>query len=1085
MANEYVNKVYYGDRKVMDISDATADENTTLSGYTGYKASGAKFNGGVVVAPVDDALSGTSENPVQNKVIKSALDGKVDTITGKGLSANDYTTNEKNKLAGIEAGAQVNPSVVSAFQNDAGYIKETDDAIIVEMSRNGSTVTLNMGVTEAFAVFGKAKKAFFVITVAPYHVMTFQIAEVDIPNGQILLFSIIGNSLFYITLSSSGIDRMSGTLAVRQIAEAGDIPTVDPALSDDSENPVQNKAIKAALDGKVDAVSGKGLSTNDYTTAEKSKLAGIEAGAQVNQTVDTTMSSSSTNPVQNSAITAAIAGNKGKVFYGTVDDESTSTVFTATIPGITEYEDGLVVVLKNGVADSAANFTIDINGLGAKPAYSNLAASTRETTIFGKNYTMMFIYEERVSGGDWLCYRGYDSNTNTIGYQLRTNSSSLPMKSITYRYRLLFTSADGEHFVPANNSSSTNATASRTVCQDKIDPFGEIRYYGATASVAAGSRPAVATLWQEYTLSLGYSFNRAGAALTLTSWKPVYVKCAPQSDGSAIIDSTTPYVQDLPTTADGKIYILLGVAYSATNIELFMHHPVFCFRNGGIQIWTGLQAEIDTINDRIDDCVTTEELDDALANLPSGGGGGGSPTLLGNTPLKLTENTDVKLTASGSCSYTLESDTVADFDVLHGTTVKASITYDDNVYKLTAGSDAASWYNTYIDIYADGLTAGTEYTLVFDADGCTFNTSQHITVGHYILYDNGGSTLVTRASTDSNHLNSYSFTATTARVKLRWYPSINSYYQAGVSVATCNRIYIDRAGATDHTDIANLSGTFTDSVELGEIASGVTISATPTASVYKMPSGGGGSSKPLEGKTVVVFGDSLIGMYRGETSATAYVSRVTGATVFNVGFGGCRMATHPTNGYAQFSMWALADAVATDTWTSQDQYASSGSDYFPEQLAILKGIDFNTVDYVVIHYGTNDFGGGVAIGQNSASSDHSTLCGAARYSIEKLLTAFPKLRIFLSLPVYRYWESGGTTTYSDTYKNSQNNTLPECVAALKSVAAEYNIPVIDGYYELGINKINASTFLSDGTHHNATGRRRFGEFIGARIVANI
>ena len=43
--------------------------------------------------------------------------------------------------------------------------------------------------------------------------------------------------------------------------------------------------LQTALDGKVDKVTGKGLSTEDYTTAEKSKLAGIESGAEVN-TVD-------------------------------------------------------------------------------------------------------------------------------------------------------------------------------------------------------------------------------------------------------------------------------------------------------------------------------------------------------------------------------------------------------------------------------------------------------------------------------------------------------------------------------------------------------------------------------------------------------------------------------------------------------------------------------------------------------------------------------------------------------------------------------------------------------------------------------
>ena len=56
-------------------------------------------------------------------------------------------------------------------------------------------------------------------------------------------------------------------------------PTVDTTLSSTSTNAVQNKAIKAALDEKVDTVSGKGLSTNDYTDAEKTKLAGIAENA--------------------------------------------------------------------------------------------------------------------------------------------------------------------------------------------------------------------------------------------------------------------------------------------------------------------------------------------------------------------------------------------------------------------------------------------------------------------------------------------------------------------------------------------------------------------------------------------------------------------------------------------------------------------------------------------------------------------------------------------------------------------------------------------------------------------------------------
>lgn len=330
--------------------------------------------------------------------------------------------------------------------------------------------------------------------------------------------------------------------------------------------------------------------TNDMAVSDFTNDAGYLI-AETDPTVPSWAKEVSKPTYTATEVGALPTSEKSMLFWGQVDSTSTNTAFTAQIPGITEYKDGLTVILKNGVVTSASGFTIDINGLGAKHAYSNMAAATAETTLFNVNYTMMFVYDStRVEGGGWILYRGYNSNDNTIGYQLRTNSMSLPMTSITYRYRLLFTSADREHFVPATNSTSTNATASRTVCQDPIDPFGEIRYYGTTASVAAGSRPAATSLWQQYVITLGYSFNRTGAALVLTLYKPVYIKCAPQADGSAIIDSTTPYVQTLPSTADGKIYILLGIAVSATTVEMLMNHPVYEYKDGAIRLYTNASA---------------------------------------------------------------------------------------------------------------------------------------------------------------------------------------------------------------------------------------------------------------------------------------------------------------------------------------------------------------------------------------------------------------------------------------------------------------------------------------------------------------
>lgn len=327
-----------------------------------------------------------------------------------------------------------------------------------------------------------------------------------------------------------------------------------------------------------------------------------------------------------------IGGRAGKIPFGHVDSTSTNTVFTATVDGLTELTDGTCVMLKNGVVTSASGWTLNVNGLGAKPVYSNMHASTRETTLFNVNYTMLFVYDStRVEGGCWINYRGYFSDANSVGYQLRTNSSTLPAAAKFYRYRILFTSADGTHWVPANTSSSTNGTAKRDVNQTPIDPFAPIVYYSPTTAIEAEALVTASVIWQQYGFNFGYSFNRTGASLTLTYPAPVYLKCAPQSDGSAIIDATTPYVQDLPTTNDGKIYIYLGIAYSATNIELRVEHPVYWHDGTGIRLWTGAEPPTYTLPAATTSTLggvkvdgTTITANDGIISAVGGGGGGGS-----------------------------------------------------------------------------------------------------------------------------------------------------------------------------------------------------------------------------------------------------------------------------------------------------------------------------------------------------------------------------------------------------------------------------------------------------------------------------
>lgn len=73
--------------------------------------------------------------------------------------------------------------------------------------------------------------------------------------------------------------------------------------------------ILGLLSGKVDKVEGKGLSTNDYTTAEKTKLAGIESGANATTVVDALNSTSATD---------ALSANQGKVLDGKIADLANS-----------------------------------------------------------------------------------------------------------------------------------------------------------------------------------------------------------------------------------------------------------------------------------------------------------------------------------------------------------------------------------------------------------------------------------------------------------------------------------------------------------------------------------------------------------------------------------------------------------------------------------------------------------------------------------------------------------------------------------------------------------------------------------------
>lgn len=83
------------------------------------------------------------------------------------------------------------------------------------------------------------------------------------------------------------------------------------AAADVEGNPIvdtyaKKSEITTALDGKVDKVAGKGLSTEDYTTTDKSKLAGIAESAQVNVIESVSLNGTAITPDANKNVNIVI-----------------------------------------------------------------------------------------------------------------------------------------------------------------------------------------------------------------------------------------------------------------------------------------------------------------------------------------------------------------------------------------------------------------------------------------------------------------------------------------------------------------------------------------------------------------------------------------------------------------------------------------------------------------------------------------------------------------------------------------------------------------------------------------------------------
>lgn len=137
------------------------------------------------------------------------------------------------------------------------------------------------------------------------------------------------------TESTNGLMSASDKEKLNGIATGATRTTVDRLLLDNSDNPVSNRVLKAALDAKAYKTVATAKADGLMSASDKSKLDGIEFGA--NKTiVDAALDASSTNSVQNKAVKAALDNKADKT---ALDNKADTTVATASANGLMSAAD--------------------------------------------------------------------------------------------------------------------------------------------------------------------------------------------------------------------------------------------------------------------------------------------------------------------------------------------------------------------------------------------------------------------------------------------------------------------------------------------------------------------------------------------------------------------------------------------------------------------------------------------------------------------------------------------------------------------------------------------------------------------------
>ena len=240
------------------------------------------------------------------------------------------------------------------------------------------------------------------------------------------------------------------------------------------------------------------------------------------------------------------------IHRATMESTSTATAFVLTADDIDSLYDGLIIYCKNTVVNSAANCTINLNGLGAKRIWVS-QDNGYCTTHWSKNQAYLFVYNNTDSV--WELQQGRNTNSDTYDRNRYNCNIKCGATAIVAANIIVATDAGLYHHL-------------------KDGTAFDIRY---PILYANGAISANGTGTNNYDI-IHFTVTTT-QSISMTAYLPVYIK-GTLSGTTFTPVSTTPLTQTAPSSADGYHYMKLGVATAATTLYLQEVHPIYAYKNG-------------------------------------------------------------------------------------------------------------------------------------------------------------------------------------------------------------------------------------------------------------------------------------------------------------------------------------------------------------------------------------------------------------------------------------------------------------------------------------------------------------------------